>query len=206
MRTKSRVPAPVSCSRRKSRPDRTRPTPGAPMFEQTNGIKTHYVVDGPADAPWVTFVTGIANDTTHRRGRVSAPAVGQLPRAALRSLRGQGKSRATPRRLFGRAFVRRPAGALGCAGNSQIPPGRPGPGWLHQHRHGNLRSRAPAQRRTLLLPRQNGTGIRRHVAQALRNTVRAQGVEAIVEPTAQRLVLRRNSRRRIRRCSTECAK
>ena len=32
------------------------------MIVEANGIKLHYTVEGRAGAPWVTFVTGMAND------------------------------------------------------------------------------------------------------------------------------------------------
>ena len=64
------------------------------MHAQTNGIRTHYLVDGPADAPWVTFVTGIANDVTMWEGQVRALA--DRFRVLRYDLRGQGGSDATP--------------------------------------------------------------------------------------------------------------
>ena len=64
------------------------------MFIQANGIKMHYVVDGPAHAPWVTFVTGIANDTTLWTGQ--ALALKDRFRVLRYDLRGQGMSDATP--------------------------------------------------------------------------------------------------------------
>lgn len=63
------------------------------MHAHTNGIRTHYLVDGPADAPWVTFVTGIANDVTMWTGQVRALA-GRF-RVLRYDLRGQGKSEAS---------------------------------------------------------------------------------------------------------------
>jgi 3-oxoadipate enol-lactonase len=60
------------------------------MHVQTNGIRSHYLLDGPADAPWVTFVTGIANDVTMWEGQVKALAGGF--RILRYDLRGQGQS------------------------------------------------------------------------------------------------------------------
>jgi 3-oxoadipate enol-lactonase len=40
------------------------------MDIEANGIRLHYRIDGLADAPWVTFVTGIANDLTLWDGQV----------------------------------------------------------------------------------------------------------------------------------------
>ena len=34
------------------------------MNAESNGIGINYKVDGREGAPWVTFITGIANDTT----------------------------------------------------------------------------------------------------------------------------------------------
>jgi len=68
------------------------------MHAPAAGIKMHYVVDGPgneeAGAPWVTFVTGIANDTTLWSGQ--AEALSDRFRVLRYDLRGQGKSEATP--------------------------------------------------------------------------------------------------------------
>jgi len=64
------------------------------MHAQTHGIRTHYLVDGPAEAPWVTLVTGIANDTTMWAGQVKVLA-GRF-RVLRYDLRGQGQSEASP--------------------------------------------------------------------------------------------------------------
>ena len=56
------------------------PPTGAPngkegiMIVEANGIKLHYTVEGRAGAPWVTFVTGMANDITLWDGQVAALA------------------------------------------------------------------------------------------------------------------------------------
>jgi 3-oxoadipate enol-lactonase len=64
------------------------------MFVATHGIRTHYLLDGPADAPWLTLVTGIANDTTMWDGQV--PALAGRYRVLRYDLRGQGASEASP--------------------------------------------------------------------------------------------------------------
>ena len=64
------------------------------MFVQANGIAVHYLVDGPVGAPWVTFVTGIANDTTLFDGQ--ATALADRFRVLRYDLRGQGKTASTP--------------------------------------------------------------------------------------------------------------
>src|SRR5450755_1341709 len=94
-RKKSPGPAPNSCSRRANRPDSIPSLiQGALMFELTNGIKTHYVIDGPEGAPWVTFITGIANDTT--MWEEQARALADKFRVLRYDLRGQGQSKSTP--------------------------------------------------------------------------------------------------------------
>ena len=37
-----------------------------------NGLELNYVVDGPEGAPWITFITGITNDTTMWDDNISA--------------------------------------------------------------------------------------------------------------------------------------
>lgn len=64
------------------------------MYTQANGIRMHYVVDGPEGAPWVTFVTGIANDTTLWTGQ--AKALSDKFRVLCYDLRGQGLTESTP--------------------------------------------------------------------------------------------------------------
>lgn len=63
------------------------------MFIQANGIRMRYEADGPAEAPWVTFVTGIANDVTLFDGQ--AAALSDRFRVLRYDLRGQGRSEAT---------------------------------------------------------------------------------------------------------------
>ncbi len=46
------------------------------MKAETNGIAIDYVIDGPEGAPWVTFSTGISNDTTMWDGHVAGLADG----------------------------------------------------------------------------------------------------------------------------------
>lgn len=64
------------------------------MFVMANGIRMHCAVDGPEGAPWVTFITGIANDTTLFKGQ--ARALADKYRVLRYDLRGQGQSEATP--------------------------------------------------------------------------------------------------------------
>src|SRR5258706_15011304 len=44
------------------------------MYADANGIRIRYRIDGREGAPWVTFITGIANDTTMWEGQVAALA------------------------------------------------------------------------------------------------------------------------------------
>jgi 3-oxoadipate enol-lactonase len=46
------------------------------MFAEANGIRIRYELDGREGAPWVSFVTGIANDVTLWDGQVPALADG----------------------------------------------------------------------------------------------------------------------------------
>ena len=64
------------------------------MFVQAAGIRMHCTIDGPANAPWVTFVTGIANNTWLFEGQ--ALALSDRFRVLRYDLRGQGSSEATP--------------------------------------------------------------------------------------------------------------
>ena len=58
-----------------------------------NGIRVNTRVDGPAGAPWLTLVTGIANDVSMWEGQMPALRGFQVLRY---DLRGQGGTQATP--------------------------------------------------------------------------------------------------------------
>lgn len=63
------------------------------MHIKANGIDTHYQIDGTEGAPWLTFVTGIANDVTMWDGQIAALA---RDFHILRyDLRGHGQTEAT---------------------------------------------------------------------------------------------------------------
>jgi len=64
------------------------------MFKTLNGITIHYQIDGREGAPWVTFITGIANDLTMWDGQVAALA--EDFHILRYDLRGHGKTEATP--------------------------------------------------------------------------------------------------------------
>ncbi|MCH7626155.1 MAG: alpha/beta fold hydrolase, partial [Chloroflexi bacterium] len=63
------------------------------MHFEANGIKIHYRVDGREGAPWVTFINGIANDTTMWDGQV--PALEGDFRILRYDARGHGGTQAT---------------------------------------------------------------------------------------------------------------
>ena len=65
-----------------------------PMDVEANGIRVNYRVDGDGDRPWVTFVTGIANDLTMWDGQV--PALAPDLQILRYDLRGHGGTEATP--------------------------------------------------------------------------------------------------------------
>ena len=61
---------------------------------EANGININHVVDGPEGAPWVTFITGITNDTTMWDDHI--PALSENFRLLRLDSRGHGGSDATP--------------------------------------------------------------------------------------------------------------
>ena len=63
------------------------------MKVKANGIDIHYEIDGKEGAPWVTFVTGIANDTTMWDGQI--PAIRDDFRILRYDLRGHGGTETT---------------------------------------------------------------------------------------------------------------
>jgi 3-oxoadipate enol-lactonase len=63
------------------------------MQINASGIDINYRIDGKQDAPWVTFITGIANDVTMWDGQI--PALAQDFRILRYDLRGHGQTEAT---------------------------------------------------------------------------------------------------------------
>ena len=63
------------------------------MHIKANDINIHYLIDGKEGAPWVTFVTGIANDVTMWDGQITALA--DDFRILRYDLRGHGQTEAT---------------------------------------------------------------------------------------------------------------
>lgn len=64
------------------------------MYANANGIRVHYRIDGSEGAPWVTVVTGIANDLTMWDGQL--PALQDEYRILRFDARGHGGTEATP--------------------------------------------------------------------------------------------------------------
>jgi 3-oxoadipate enol-lactonase len=63
------------------------------MYADANGIHIHYRIDGREGAPWVTFITGIANDMTMWDGQV--PELKDDFRILRLDSRGHGGTQAT---------------------------------------------------------------------------------------------------------------
>ena len=61
---------------------------------EANGINISYALDGPEGAPWVTFITGITNDTTMWDDHI--PALSENFRLLRLDSRGHGGTDATP--------------------------------------------------------------------------------------------------------------
>lgn len=153
------------------------------MFVQANGIRMHYIVDGPVGAPWVTFVTGIANDTTLWAGQ--AAALADRFRVLRYDLRGQGKSEATT----GDYSIASLAADLVALWDAlQVPRshlvglGLGGPVAMRVaiDHPARIASLVPACCRARMVPEFAA------MWQSLIATVKAGGVEPIVEQTAQR--------------------
>jgi 3-oxoadipate enol-lactonase len=63
------------------------------MIIEANGIKMHYLIDGDASKPWLTMVTGITNDTSMWDGQIDI--LKQDFHILRYDLRGQGKTEPT---------------------------------------------------------------------------------------------------------------
>jgi len=153
------------------------------MQTQANGIWVHFEVNGPVGAPWVTFVTGIANDTTLFAGQ--ARALSDKYRVLRYDLRGQGKSEATsgPYSIASLASdLVALWDALKIPRSHLVALGLGGPVAMraaidHPER---IISLAPTCCRARMVPEFAAMWAR------LTETVQKDGVEAIVEQTAQR--------------------
>jgi len=153
------------------------------MQSTANGIDIHYRIDGMDGAPWVTFITGIANDVTMWDGQI--PALARHFRILRYDLRGQGRTEATPGDysfpmlmndlvgLWDNLRIERSSlVGLGLGGAIAI-----GMGIHHAHRLDKL---APCCCRAVMTP--DFAAIwPKFVA-----TVKQHGMEGMVEPTVQR--------------------
>jgi 3-oxoadipate enol-lactonase len=153
------------------------------VFAQANGIRIHYTIDGPADAPWVSFVTGVANDTSLWAGQ--ARALSDRFRVLRYDLRGEGKSEATAGEYSVELLAADLIGLwdeLKVGRSHLVGLGLGGPVAMrvaidHPGRIGRL---VPACCRARVVPEFAA------LWQRLIEAVKAGGVEAIVEQTAQR--------------------
>ena len=149
----------------------------------TNGIKIEYRFDGKEGAPYITFVTGIANDLTMWDGQVAA--LGKDYRTLRYDLRGHGDTQATEGDYSMELLVRDLSGLLtelniqkthliglglgGCIVQQFAAE--------NSHRVGAL---VPCCCRARMVPEFAA------MWHKLREVVAREGVEAIVEPTAER--------------------
>ena len=148
-----------------------------------NGIKIDYRVDGSEGAPYVTFVTGIANDHTMWDGQVGA--LGKDFRILRYDLRGHGDTQATEGDYSLDLLVKDLAGLLDELNIQKTHLVGLGLGGAiaqafaigHSHRVNAL---APCCCRAKMVPDFAA------LWQKLREAVAKDGVEVIVEPTVQR--------------------
>lgn len=149
----------------------------------TNGIKIEYRFDGREGAPYITFVTGIANDHTLWDGQVMA--LGRDYRSLRYDLRGHGDTQATEGDYTLELLVRDLTGLLNELNIQKTHLVGLGLGGCivqafaieHSHRVNAL---VPCCCRAKMVPEFAA------MWHKLREIVARDGVEAIVEPTAQR--------------------
>jgi 3-oxoadipate enol-lactonase len=153
------------------------------MFTFAGGIDVHHITEGPVDAPWVTFITGIANDVTMWQSQ--AAALTDRYRVLRYDLRGQGKTAATPGPYsiasLGRDLVEL-WDALGVTRTHLVGLGLGGSislGLAIDH-PGRIASLVPCCCRARMVPEFAA------MWHQLYSAVEKGGVEPIVEPTAQR--------------------
>ena len=154
----------------------------------TNGIKIEYRFDGKEGAPYITFVTGIANDLTMWDAQVAA--LGKDYRTLRYDLRGHGDTQATEGDYSMELLVRDLTGLLNELNIQKTAPGRARP---RRRDRAALRHRELAPRqcaRALLLQGKDGAGLRRDVAQAARGG-RQRGGRGDRRADRAALVLRR---------------
>ena len=148
-----------------------------------NGIKTDYRIDGKEGAPYITFVTGIANDATMWDGQVEA--LGKDYRTLRYDLRGHGDTQATEGDYSMELLVRDLTGLLNELNIQKTHLIGLGLGGAiaqafaieHSHRVNVL---VPCCCRAKMVPEFAA------LWHKLREAVAKDGVEVIVEPTVQR--------------------
>jgi 3-oxoadipate enol-lactonase len=149
----------------------------------TNGIKIEYRFDGREGAPYVTFVTGIANDLTMWDAQV--PALGKDYRLLRYDLRGHGDTQATEGDYTLELLVRDLTGLLNELNIQKTHLVGLGLGgaivqaFAMEHSH-RVNALIPCCCRAKMVPEFAA------MWQKLREAVARDGVEVIVEPTAQR--------------------
>jgi 3-oxoadipate enol-lactonase len=149
----------------------------------TNGIKIEYRFDGKEGAPYITFVTGIANDLTMWDAQVEA--LGKEYRTLRYDLRGHGDSLATEGDYSMELLVRDLAGLLSELSIEKTHLVGLGLGGAivqafaieHPQR---VHALLPCCCRAKMVPEFA------EMWQKLREAVANEGVEVIVEPTVQR--------------------
>jgi len=149
----------------------------------TNGIKIEYRFDGKEGAPYITFVTGIANDLTMWDAQVEA--LGKEYRTLRYDLRGHGDSLATEGDYSMELLVRDLAGLLSELNIEKTHLVGLGLGGAivqafaieHPQR---VHALLPCCCRAKMVPEFA------EMWQKLREAVANEGVEVIVEPTVQR--------------------
>jgi 3-oxoadipate enol-lactonase len=152
------------------------------MQVQVNDIRVNYRIDGPGRAPWLTLVTGIANDLSMWDGQL--PALTGF-RVLRYDLRGQGGTQATPGPYTIAALVGDLVGLWDAVGVPRTHLAGLGLGGAiaqaaaidHPDRIASL---MPCCCRARMVP-EFAT-----LWHGLIETVRKNGFESIVEPTAQR--------------------
>jgi 3-oxoadipate enol-lactonase len=153
------------------------------MYADANGIRIHYRIDGRDGAPWVTFITGIANDLTMWDGQIAALA-GDL-RILRYDSRGHGGTQATPGDYSFEILIGDLVGlwdALGIRQSHLVGLGLGGAtalgvGIAHADR---LRSLVPCCCRAEMTPAFAA------MWPGFIETVKVHGMEGMVEPTVQR--------------------
>ncbi len=152
------------------------------MDVQANGIRIRYRIDGDPGAPWVTMITGIANDLTMWDGQM--PALSDF-RVLRYDLRGQGGTEASPPPYSIPLLVADLVALWDALGVPRTHVAGLGLGGAiaqavaidHPDRIGRL---VPCCCRTRMVP-EFAT-----LWHGLIDAVKQNGVESIVEPTAQR--------------------